>query len=318
MGVLEQPGAVGQALGAHQLDRLIEPRVPDVGPAEVLQPTQDVVVPAGRERELAARRRPAPGRCSCAGTASARAGTARRGGGQRASRPSRPLPARARAGPRARRSSSRTTTRWRRPLGLAVPAAVLELIGEQASDDAVDVGTEVGAEGHRVAVDAGFDLAVEERQVVVLPAAVRGHQRGHLPSGLGCRVQPEGVELQHHRQRRRPGLAAVLGAFGEVETLERVAPAGEAGTAQPLTIRVTSGQQTRTPALVRHPPALSHHVVSRRAGQIAHDLPPDRRIGVEQPLQHRNRRHGPDRRLPRVVSHVRQARSHSGRDLSGN
>src|SRR5262245_7345705 len=46
--------------------------------------------------------------------------------------------------------------------GLAVPAAVGELLGEQPVDDALDVLAEVGADRADLAVDAGLDLAGEE------------------------------------------------------------------------------------------------------------------------------------------------------------
>ena len=56
----------------------------------------------------------------------------------------------------------------------AVPSTVAELVGEQASDDVVDAGAEVGAEGHRAAVDARLDLTVEVALAGVLPPAVLG------------------------------------------------------------------------------------------------------------------------------------------------
>ena len=55
---------------------------------------------------------------------------------------------------------------------LAVPAAVLHLLGQEAVDDALHVLAEVVTDRDRRAVDAGLDLAVEEGQVVVLPADV--------------------------------------------------------------------------------------------------------------------------------------------------
>src|SRR5207237_9400429 len=58
-------------------------------------------------------------------------------------------------------------------LGLAVPAAVAQLLAEQAVDDPLDVLAEVGAARRHLPVDARLDLAREEGIAVKIPAPPR-------------------------------------------------------------------------------------------------------------------------------------------------
>ena len=55
--------------------------------------------------------------------------------------------------------------------GLAVPAAVGQLLGEQPIDDAPDVVAEVRAHRRNLPVDAGLDLALKEGIAVTFPRA---------------------------------------------------------------------------------------------------------------------------------------------------
>src|SRR4029079_2521445 len=88
----------------------------------------------------------------------------------------------------------------------AVPAAAVELIGEQAPDETVDVRTEVGADRERPAVDARLDLPVGDRLAVVLPVTVLCDQLGRLAGSLRGRVEAQ-VAQQHQRgQGRGPRL----------------------------------------------------------------------------------------------------------------
>ncbi len=81
--------------------------------------------------------------------------------------------------------------------GLAVPAAVWQLLAEQPVDDASDVLAEVGADRRDLPVDARFDLAGKEGVVVHLrrPAISPRHavaDKTHsLPrfSALGIQTQ---------------------------------------------------------------------------------------------------------------------------------
>src|SRR5215218_3164356 len=52
---------------------------------------------------------------------------------------------------------------------LAVPAAILELLAEQALEQSLDVRAEIGARPQYPPVDAGFGFAVEERPAIELP-----------------------------------------------------------------------------------------------------------------------------------------------------
>ena len=67
----------------------------------------------------------------------------------------------------------------------------LELLTQEARDDALDVVTEVDAEGDGPAVDTRLDLPGEERLAGVLPTAVVSDLR-HGPSHpFAGRVDPE-------------------------------------------------------------------------------------------------------------------------------
>ena len=79
--VLQQPACRPAAAWTRTSSTASASRASGVvaGGAEVLQPPQHVVVPAGRERELQPAGFDAPRRCSCGGTGAARAGTPRRG-----------------------------------------------------------------------------------------------------------------------------------------------------------------------------------------------------------------------------------------------
>ena len=106
MGVLQQPGAVGLLFRAQQ-GRSPRPVADPAGPRR----RGNNPGPAARrsatrwETRTAARLGRPPRRCSAAGTAGGRAGTPPLAGARDGAAPIRRLPARARAAPRARRSS---------------------------------------------------------------------------------------------------------------------------------------------------------------------------------------------------------------------
>jgi hypothetical protein len=58
----------------------------------------------------------------------------------------------------------------------------------------------------------------------------------------------------------------------------------EGALARPIPIRALEGKQPRPPALRRDPRALGGDPAGRHVEQIAHDLPADRRIGVQEPI----------------------------------
>jgi hypothetical protein len=147
---------------------------------------------------------------------------------------------------------------------LAVPAAVVHLLGQQPIDDALHVLAEVIADGHGGAVDAGLDLTVEERQVVVLPAHVLADQVDRAPdAGVGR----DGAEQPQDGQG---GLGP--GPFREVRA------------AAPAAIGTLQAEKPRAPALVRHAGALRGDHRGRLVEEVAHDLPTDRGVGIEQPI----------------------------------
>src|SRR6478735_7017367 len=179
MGVLEQPGAVGLSLVPDQLNGLGDPLVRGLaGTTEVVEGAKYVVVPARRPGEL----EPvlgghlagalAPEQVPLQQVLLAATPGSRHGDGAAGQLVLEQALEYAERGVERRHGGAL--------LGFAVPAAVPELFGEQTRDEAVDVGTEVGADGERAAVDAGLDLALEERLAVVLPPAVRRDQRGRL------------------------------------------------------------------------------------------------------------------------------------------
>ena len=178
-------------------------------PRGSVQAAQHVVVPPGRERERQPRRRRPPRRCSCRRSSrrsqqvllAAAAGRDRRGA------PRGPL-VREQALEHADRGVERRADGA--VLGLAVPAAVLELLAEQPRHDAVDVHPEVGAERDGAAVDARLDLALEERLPVVLPAAVARDQLDRLARPGRRRVDAE-VAQQHQGRARSTSRAGPAG-----------------------------------------------------------------------------------------------------------
>ena len=147
---------------------------------------------------------------------------------------------------------------------LAVPAAIGHLLGQEAVDDDAHVLAEVGADRDGLPVDARLDLAVEVGEVVVLPLHVGADQRKGSPHRFLGRVDPEGAQQLEAGRRRRP--------FGRVRT------------AGPGAIGALGSEHGGPPALAGDLGALGRDLLGGRIGQVAHDLPADGRIGVEQPI----------------------------------
>src|SRR5439155_19232953 len=160
--VLERPAAVGIPIALDGLDRLGDALVGLVaGVAQVVEPAQDVVEVPVRERELEP------------------AGVDHFAGALPAEQPTLehvflttpaglPDPGRATDRPlvleQALEDVDRRPERRHRcaVLDLAVPAAVRELLAEEAVDERRHVDAEIRASGDDVAVDARLDLALEE------------------------------------------------------------------------------------------------------------------------------------------------------------
>ena len=165
-------------------------------------------------------------------------------------------------------------------LDLAVPAAVLQPLAEGSLDDRCDVHPEVRPGLDRPAVDARLDLAVEVVLRGVLPAPVLGDECDRLPGGLRTRVEPEELQGLQRVHRGRPGLPMFTAGEGR----------REAGASRPEPVGILQREEARAPAVVLDPVTLGRDVVGRRVREIAHHLPADGRVAVEQPVDRAHRR----------------------------
>ena len=160
-------------------------------------------------------------------------------------------------------------------LDLAVPAAVRELLAEEPLDERRHVDAEVRAGRDDVAVDARLDLALEE--AVVRPW---GLERG-IPPDDALADEADGP----------PGLLA-LGIESEppqeLEHMEGVGPVLGPGLAGPQAIRRLEREQLGAPALGRDLGALGGDDLGGLVGQVAHHLPADRGVRIEQPVHDRH------------------------------
>ena len=292
---VERPAPVGQPAPADLGDRLAEPRVgaPAVderGGAEVVEPAQDVVAPAVRVPEQQevrvgrlAGREPAEQRAfQQERLAGSPGGAHRRRAAGRALVLQQPLD----------HVDRRVERRPRRAVGpLAVPAAVRLPLAEQALDDRPDVDAEVGAVGDGAAVDALLDLALPVGLPALVPAAVRADKLDGAPRLLRARVEAELPKLRQREAGGGPGLPFLLPrALVETGRRERAA--------RPLAVPILAGEERRAPSVGLDPRPLGPPVRLRRIEQVAHDLPADRRIGVEEPVDHRRREvHGGNSRV---------------------
>ena len=133
-------------------------------------------------------------------------------------------------------------------LGLAVPAAILVLLADEALDDGMDVQPEVGALDDNHAVDARLDLALEEGLVIVLPASVRcgraSTARRTRSSPGSCRIPGGARGCRRWRSKAdRPRDSTAAAAFEGRE--ER--------TALPEAVFALERKDPRAPALAGRP-----------------------------------------------------------------
>ena len=164
----------------------------------------------------------------------------------------------------------------RTELGLAVPPAVVESFVEYPLDDRRDVDPDVGAGLDRAPVDAGLELTVEVPLAVVLPPSVLRDEGDRASGRLRARIeaqQLQGLESVHRRRPRLTRLAATVRG-------------GKARAAGPQTVGIRRGQQPCTPTLVLDLRSLGGELGGGCVEQIAHDLPADRRVAVQQPVDH--------------------------------
>ena len=157
--------------------------------------------------------------------------------------------------------------------GIAVPAAIGELLAEQSRDDTLDVLAEIGSERDSHAVDARLHLALEEGLIALLPSAVLPDERDRAASLVTTRVEPEVAQQQQAVGGRSPGLSL----FGVLD------PRREVGAAVPLSVVTLQREEAGAPALGGDASPLGEHLLLRRVRQVAQDLPADRGVRVEQP-----------------------------------
>ena len=138
------------------------------------------------------------------------------------------------------------------------------------------VDAEVGTRRDDVAVDARLDLTLEKRVVG--------------PRGLEVWVPPgDSLADEADRAPRLLALGIEPQPAQELEHVERVGVVARPRPAAPLAAGRLEREQPGAPALGRDPRPLGGDDVRRLAGQVAHDLPADRGIGVEQPRDDRHR-----------------------------
>jgi len=77
---------------------------------------------------------------------------------------------------------------------------------------------------------------------------------------------------------------------GIEERLRIIDPAGPVRAAIPMAVRTLQCKQLAAPTLGGHAYTLGSHLVRGCVGEVAHHLPANCRVGVEQPLDERHRR----------------------------
>src|SRR5262249_37673283 len=146
---------------------------------------------------------------------------------------------------------------------LAVPAAVLELRGEEAVDQAIARLTEICARRKDGAVQTRLGLALEEGTPVELPPGdAVAHPADRPPDFPARRVH---AQLLQHTKGVDGGHPAFVVAGA------------------PMAIQRLTSEEFGAPTFRSDARALGGDDLSGRTGQVAQDLPADRRIRIQQP-----------------------------------
>ncbi|HSB59321.1 MAG TPA: hypothetical protein VLD66_06925 [Methyloceanibacter sp.] len=154
----------------------------------------------------------------------------------------------------------RRSLAWR---SLAVPAAVLELLIEQADEQAVDLGAEIGACTENSAIDTCLGLAVEEWPAVKLPPGDPVlHEADRSADSLAGRIRAKSLQQCERIGGGHPAVILVVA---------------------PITVWCLKGEEPRAPAFKSNARPLGRDDLVWLVGEVAHGLPTDRRIGIEQP-----------------------------------
>src|SRR5579859_1036592 len=160
--------------------------------------------------------------------------------------------------------------------GLTVPAAVGQLLAQQAPDNTLDVLAKVGAAGGHLPIDARLHLTREEGRAIKFPAPPYAVQVPASPAHV--------VADQAHRT---PGLVTgrIEAQFAhQREDVHGGVPAAVPRRAGPGPVGPLQGQQPSAHPLGGHPCPLSGDLLRGRTGQVAHRLPADGRVRIKQPL----------------------------------
>src|SRR5262249_21706406 len=147
----------------------------------------------------------------------------------------------------------------------AVPAAVVELLADETAREALRRASEVAAERERAAVDARLDLAFEKRlRAKLLVPAVAGLEPSDRRGDARIAAIDAGRTQQLQREERRQPVRGVR--------------------AVPRAIQPLAGEDFGADPLVRDPRALRGNRRRRGAREVAHRVPADGRVGIEQPI----------------------------------
>ena len=152
---------------------------------------------------------------------------------------------------------------------LAVPAAIGHLFAEQPIDHGLDVDAVVRANRHHAPVDARLRLTGEYRRATPGAVGVVPHSvvTDEADSALGFRalwVEAHLAQMEQREQRDPLRLGLVL---------------------EPVAVRTLEREKLRAPALGGHAGSLAGDLVGGCIGQIAHRLPPNGGVSVEQPIE---------------------------------
>lgn len=150
----------------------------------------------------------------------------------------------------------------------AVPASVFELLAQELMGQCVVRLLEINAQGEDSAVDAGLGFALKETPVAMplkdkMPVDALGHF---------ARLLAGGVETEVHQ---------------DYETVEGDEQACVLFAAAPFARGRLAGEESGSPALGGNARALGCDDVGGCVGKVAHDLPADRGIGIEEPPEER-------------------------------
>ena len=240
MRVIEEPATVGLSPALEEVQGIPDARVGlNPGVSEVIERTEDVVVVAGRERELQELRiRDLAGRAASEESALKQVLLASPPGCRDLRRGpdgtlvlEQPL----------QHADRAVERRAHAPGRFAVPTAVVELLADETAREAFRRAPEVGAKRERASIDARLHLPVEER----------------LERLVAEFLVPEeaGLETSHRGLDRRVG-AVDAGRAQEEEREEGRQPDGGAG-AVPAAVRPLVGENLGAEPLVRDAGALS-------------------------------------------------------------